>query len=311
MMELKHQATHPREFTIGNWWEITKRVVQKIQQGNMSLIAAGVAFYFLLAVFPLLAALISMYGFFVEPETLSQHINILIGVIPEQSRSILEEQITGLVSTDDKALSISFFISLLLTIWSGGKSSVALITACNISYQENERRSFFKMVIARIVLTLATVTFILLMLLLVVVIPLLLTYVNESSRNILALLTWPLLLLLFSLSLSCLYKYAPHRTTAKWRWVIPGALLATFFWLGGSFLFNLYIAHYAGYNKTYGSMGGVIILLMWFYVTAYTVLLGAEINAAAELQTVEDSTIGDEKPQGDRGAYVADNGPEK
>lgn len=149
------------------------------------------------------------------------------------------------------------------------------------------------------------------MLLLVVVIPLLLTYVNESSRDILALLTWPLLLLLFSLSLSCLYKYAPHRTTAKWRWVIPGALLATFFWLGGSFLFNLYIAHYAGYNKTYGSMGGVIILLMWFYVTAYTVLLGAEINAAAELQTVEDSTIGDKKLQGDRGAYVADNGPEK
>tara|TARA_R110001583_G_scaffold34137_4_gene114884 strand:- start:126 stop:1061 length:936 start_codon:yes stop_codon:yes gene_type:complete len=308
-MKLKHIVTHPQDFSLGNWWKITKRVAQKVQRDNMSLIAAGVAFYFLLAVFPLLAAFISMYGFFVEQETLAQHINMLMGVIPEQSRALLEEQIESLVSTDARALSISFIVSFMLTIWSGGKGSVALITACNITYQENQRRSFIKMIIARILLTFATVLFMLLMLLLVVITPLLIGYINESNQNMLGLITWPLLLLLFNLSLACLYKYAPHRSSAKWRWVLPGAFLATLFWLAGSFLFNLYITHYAGYDKTYGSMGGVIILLMWFYVTAYAVLLGAVINAAAELQTLHDTTTGDEKPLGERGAYVADNGP--
>ena len=308
-MNLKHIVTHPQDFSLGNWWKITKRVAHKVQRDNMSLIAAGVAFYFLLAVFPLLAAFISMYGFFVEQETLAQHINMLMGVIPEQSRALLEEQIESLVSTDARALSISFIVSFMLTIWSGGKGSVALITACNITYQENQRRSFIKMIIARILLTFATVLFMLLMLLLVVITPLLIGYINESNQNMLGLITWPLLLLLFNLSLACLYKYAPHRSSAKWRWVLPGAFLATLFWLAGSFLFNLYITHYAGYDKTYGSMGGVIILLMWFYVTAYAVLLGAVINASAELQTLHDTTTGDEKPLGERGAYVADNGP--
>lgn len=308
-MNLKHIVAHPQDFSLGNWWKITKRVAHKVQRDNMSLIAAGVAFYFLLAVFPLLAAFISMYGFFVEQETLAQHINMLMGVIPEQSRALLEEQIESLVSTDARALSISFIVSFMLTIWSGGKGSVALITACNITYQENKRRSFIKMIIARILLTFATVLFMLLMLLLVVITPLLISYINESNQNMLGLITWPLLLLLFNLSLACLYKYAPHRSSAKWRWVLPGAFLATLFWLAGSFLFNLYITHYAGYDKTYGSMGGVIILLMWFYVTAYAVLLGAVINASAELQTLHDTTTGDEKPLGERGAYVADNGP--
>ncbi|WP_286270703.1 YihY/virulence factor BrkB family protein [Thalassotalea hakodatensis] len=308
-MTSEHSVTHPQSFSIKSWWHITKRVFHKVQRDNMPLIAAGVAFYFLLAVFPLLAALVSMYGLFVDQVTLSQHINMLVGVIPEQSRAILEGHIENLVTTDDRTLNLSFMVSFILALWSGGKGSVALITACNITYQESKSRSFIKMIIARVLLTLATILLMLLMLLLLVGIPLIFSYINESSQKILNLITWPLLLLTFYLSLANLYKYAPHRTSAKWRWVTPGALMATLLWLTGSFLFNLYITEYAGYNETYGSMGGVIILLMWFYVTTYTILLGAEINAAAELQTLKDTTIGDEKPQGERGAYVADNGP--
>jgi membrane protein len=309
-MSTDGKATHPQQFSITNWWQITKRVIQKIQQDNMSLIAAGVAFYFLLAIFPLLASLISMYGLFVDHDTLNQHINLLVGVIPEQSRTILETQIEKLLSTDNSALSLGFIFSFLLTLWSGGKGSVALISACNITYQEHKTRSFFKMIVVRILLTLATVLIMLLMLLLIVGIPILLNLVNESSQSLLSWITWPILLLVFNLSLASLYKYAPHRESAKWRWVTPGATLATLFWLIGSYLFNLYISEYASYNETYGSMGGVVILLMWFYITAYTILLGAEINAASELQTLKDTTTGDEKPRGERGAYVANNGPE-
>ncbi|TYK66673.1 YihY/virulence factor BrkB family protein [Colwellia echini] len=308
-MSSENNVNHPQEFSLANWWQITKRVVEKIQQDNMSLIAAGVAFYFLLAIFPLLAALISMYGLFVDQETLSQHISLLVGVIPEQSRQILEAQIESLLSTDNSVLSIGFIFSFLITLWSGGKGSVALITACNITYQEDKSRSFFKIIVVRVLLTLATILIIIVMLLLIVGIPLVLSVVSESSQTLVGWFTWPTLLIVFNFSLASLYKYAPHRESAKWRWVTPGAVLATLFWLLGSYFFNLYISEYASYNETYGSMGGVVILLMWFYVTAYTILLGAEINAATELQTIEDTTTGDEKPQGERGAYVADNGP--
>mgnify|MGYP003678274569 CR=1 FL=1 len=309
-MSSDNDASHPQEFSLANWWQISKRVVQKVQQDNMSLIAAGVAFYFLLALFPLLAALVSMYGLFVDHETLNQHINLLVGIIPEQSRAILEAQIKKLLSTDNSALSLGFIFSFLLTLWSGGKGSVALITACNITYQEGKNRSFFKMIVIRVLLTLATVLIMLLMLLLIVGIPLVLSSVSETNQSLVDWITWPTLLLLFNLSLASLYKYAPHRESAKWRWVTPGAVLATLFWLVGSYFFNLYISEFASYNETYGSMGSVVILLMWFYVTAYTILLGAEINAATELQTLKDTTTGDEKPLGERGAYVANNGPE-
>jgi membrane protein len=166
------------------------------------------------------------------------------------------------------------------------------------------------MMLVRILLTLATVMTMLLMLLLIVGIPLVLNFLDESVQTLLGWITWPILLLVFNVALASLYKYAPHRASAKWRWVTPGAVLATLFWLVGSYFFNLYIGEYASYSKTYGSMGGVVILLMWFYVTAYTILLGAAINASTELQTAQDTTTGDEKPKGERGAFVADNGPE-
>lgn len=309
-MNSNNHARYPQHFSLANWWQVTKRVMQKVQQDNMPLVVAGVAFYFLLAIFPLLATLISMYGLFVNQETLTQHINLLVGVIPEQSRAILEAQIESLLSTDNKALSFGFVSSFLLTLWSGGKGSVALITACNISYKEDTSRSFFKMILVRVLLTLATVLTILLMLLLIVGIPLVLGFFDEASQTLFAWITWPILLLVFSFSLASLYKYAPHRESAKWRWVNPGAALATLFWLIGSYLFNLYISEFASYGETYGSMGGVVVLLMWFYVTAYTILLGAAINAAIELQTTRDTTTGKAKPKGERGAYVANHGPE-
>lgn len=302
-------AIHPKQFSMGSWWQISKRVFKKIKRENVSLISAGVAFYFLLAIFPMLAALVSLYGLFVDQQTLSMHMGLLVGIVPEQSRNILEAQIESLISTDNSALSIGFVISFLLTIYSGGKGAVALITACNITYQENRHRSFFSAIVMRVLLTLATVLVMLIMLVLVVGIPLSLSLLNQPMQKMLAWTSWPLLLLVFHLSLSCLYRFAPHRTLAKWRWVTPGAFIATIVWLTGSYLFNFYVTEYARYNETYGSMGGVVILLMWFYLTAYTILLGAEVNAAAELQTIEDTTAGEEKPIGERGAYVANNGP--
>lgn len=307
---MSNDKKHPQQFTGQHWWQISKRVYRKIEQDNMSLIAAGVAFYFLLAIFPLLASLISMYGLFVDQATVNQHISALLTIMPEQSGGMLKAQIESLTSADKSSLSLSLGITFLITLWSGGKGSVALITACNISYKEPKSRSFFKMVLLRLVLTLATVLIMMLMLLLVVGIPVVLNLLVQTNETMLMWVKWPILLLVFNLSLAGLYRYAPHRNTAKWRWVTPGAAVATLLWLIASYLFNFYISEYADYSKTYGSMGGVVILLMWFYMTAYTILLGAATNAAIELQTGEDTTTGDDKPKGERGAYVANNSPE-
>lgn len=309
-MSLTTKKDHPHQFTVQHWWQVVQRVYRKIEQDNMSLIAAGVAFYFLLAIFPLLASLISMYGLFVDHETVNQHIGALLTIMPEQSGGILKAQIESLTSTDKSSLSLSLGITFIITLWSGGKGSVALITACNISYKEPKSRSFVKMILLRLLLTLAMVLIMMLMLILVVGIPIILSSLIQTNESMLTWVKWPILLLVFNLSLAGLYKYAPHRNNAKWRWVTPGATVATLLWLIASYMFNVYISEYADYSKTYGSMGGVVILLMWFYMTAYTILLGAATNAATELQTGEDTTRGDEKPKGQRGAFVANNSPD-
>ncbi len=310
-MSQSHFENTPSEFSPRNWWRISKRVYQSVQNDNVSLISAGVAFYFLLAIFPLLAALISLYGLFVDKQTLSEHLALLIGVVPQQSHEIVKTQVESLLNTKQSALGMGFVFSFLLTLYSGGKGSVALITACNISYQEKNHRSFLAKLVVRVALTFSTVVMMLSMVILVAGLPLMLATFAPSLQSQFSWLTWPFLLLLFHFSLAALYRFAPHRVDAKWRWVTPGALCATFFWLFGSYLFNLYITHFANYNQTYGSMGGVVILLLWFYLTAFTVLLGAQINAAAELQTFQDTTKGEEKPKGKRGAYVANHGPEE
>lgn len=298
--------------TLKNWWNITKRILTNIQSHNIPLISAGVAFYCLLAIFPLLAATISLYGLMVSPEELQKHMALLVNVVPTDSRYIIEEQLKNLTQKSSSALGWSFFLTLFLSLWSSSKGANSLITACNITYNEGEGRGFFQGLLARITCTISMIATVIVALACITILPELISWASGSliSYKQATWLTWPVMLILFNMCLSALYRYAPHRRSAQWRWVTPGALLATLLWIAASYGFSIYLNEFARYSKTYGSVGGIIILLMWLYLTAYIILIGAEVNSCIELQTTADSTVGEDRPMGERNAVVADNTPE-
>lgn len=300
------------QIPLSGWWSITKRTYANLNTHNLQLVSAGVAFYFLLAVFPLLAAVISLYGLLVSIDELQSHMAYLINVLPADSRYILEEQLEGLISKSDKSLGWSFALSVFVALWSSSKGANALIAACNITYHESTKRRFMFAIIARMMLTLAIIGMIILALLIITVLPQLLNYLLGDGLGKLAVggITWLVLMLLFNVGLSSLYRYGPHRARAKWRWVTPGALFATILWVAFSYGFSFYLQSFATFNKTYGSVVGIVILLIWFYTSALIILLGAELNSSMELQTKKDSTRGADKPLGERGAFVADHTPD-
>lgn len=184
-----------------------------------------------------------------------------------------------------------------------------MITACNISYHEYEKRSFFKAQLVRLLFSVGAIVVAVIALVIIGILPLALNLlgIKESIDFLIMLISWPLLALTFNFALLILYRYAPHRKAAKWRWVTVGSFTATVLWIVASFGFSFYVSHFASYNETYGSLGGVVIMLMWLFISAYIIILGASINAALEQQTAQDSTIGPDKKRGQRGAYVADH----
>jgi membrane protein len=302
-------ANHPVGFSREDWWQIILRLFDKIQSDNLSLVAAGVALYFLLALFPMIAALVSLYGLLVSPSELNQHMANVVGFLPQESRYLIQDQIENIVTKKNSTLGIGFALSLALAIWSGGKGSSALMTACNITYGEQSDRSLFVKLLLRFIFTLSALVLVILALFLITIFPVLIGYISgiELSRSQSKFLSWPFLILIFNFALAALYRYAPSRKKAKWRWVTPGATFATILWIVASYAFTIYVTEFAQYNETYGSIGGVIVLIMWFYMSAFVILLGAEINSVMELQTHRDSTIGEAQPMGKRGAHVADH----
>ncbi|MBU3021360.1 YihY/virulence factor BrkB family protein [Aestuariibacter sp. A3R04] len=297
---------------VKGWWSIAKRITRSVQNDNIPLIAAGVAFYCLLAIFPLLAATIALYGLVVSSAEVQEHMAMLVNIVPEESQYIIEEQLKRLIQRSNSALGWSFFLTLLISLWSSSKGANALITACNITYRESEGRGFFKGIVARIICTISMIATVIVALVCISVVPKLVEWLNRDTLGDVKVswFTWPALLAIFNLALASLYRYAPHRRAARWRWVTPGSAFATILWVGASYGFSLYLTEFASYNKTYGSVGGIIILLLWLYLSAYIILIGAELNAAIELQTLTDSTVGKDKPMGERNAVVADNAPE-
>ncbi|MAL99826.1 MAG: hypothetical protein CL583_15400 [Alteromonadaceae bacterium] len=306
-------ATGPRQFDRAGWRDILLRVKQELSEDNIGLIAAGVAFYFLLAIFPMVAAFLSIYGLVFDPAEAQQQISSLAGILPGDARELLTQQTRQLTSGSNSALGFSAALSLLIALWSARQGTSAMTVALNIVYEEEDQRSFVRQAAFTFLLTLVLIVFFIFSLALIAAVPVVLSFLGLGRVAEIALnfLRWPLLGVVAVLALSMLYRYCPDRTPAKWRWLAPGATLAVVLWLISSGLFSWYVTSFGNYNEMYGSVGAVIILLFWFYLTAYIFLLGAELNAEMEHQTREDSTTGFDLPMGERGAYVADNLGEK
>lgn len=307
-------AQKPSQIPKKGWWDILLRVKDEVANDNIGLISAGVAFYFLLAVFPMITAFLSIYGLVFDPDQARNQLEALAGVLPSQAHDLLTQQAAQLTQGSASSLGFGAVFSILLALWSARKGTTAMTIALNIVYDENDERNFFQQIVLSFSLTVGLILFFVVSLAFVAVAPVVLQVMGLGSvaETALNILRWPILGLLAVVALSVMYRICPDRDSPKWRWLTPGAVLAVVLWLITSALFSWYVSSFGSYNETYGSIGAVIILLFWFYLTAYVFLVGAEINAEMEHQTRHDTTSGPERPMGSRDAYVADNlGQEK
>jgi membrane protein len=301
-------ARAPGQIPSRGWRDVLLRVREETTKDNASLIAAGLALYALLAIFPALAAAVSLYGLFASPDQIAQQVESFSGVLPQQAADILRTALQNLASQQGQALGIGAIIGFLLALWSARKGVVALMTATNIAYDEEEERGFFRQLFVSLAFTLGGVVAFVLVVALAVGLPVVLRALGVPSivETLLSLARWVVLWFLVVLALAVVYRFAPDRDRPEWRWVSWGSAVAATLWLIGSLGFSLYVRNFGSYGETYGALAGVVVLLLWFYLSAYVVILGAEINAEMEHQTERDTTSGEERPLGERGAHVAD-----
>jgi membrane protein len=302
------EARKPKDIPARGWKDILWRVKDQIKRDRLSIIAAGVAFYGLLAVFPALIALVAIYGLAFDPQQVERQVGALRGILPPEAAEVLLGQLSDLTSTDSTALGVGAIGGLLLALWSASAGMRTLMEALNVAYNEEEKRGFIRFYGTALLLTLAAIVGTVTAIALIVALPVALNFLGlgEALKWLVSGAGVLILIVSVMVGLAITYRYAPSRETAQWRWVSWGAAIATVLWVVGSVLFSLYVTRFGNYNETYGSVGAIVILLMWFLLSSYAVLIGAEINAEMERQTRKDTTEGAEKPLGGRGAHAAD-----
>jgi membrane protein len=302
------RATAPWQIPWAGWKDILWRVYASINDNRLLAVAAGVVFYSLLAIFPAIAAFVSLYGLVADASTIDSHLSLAAGIFPAGAVDILHEQITRLTAKTDAKLGLGFVTGLAVALWSANAGMKGIIDALNVVYDEKEKRSFVKLNLLSLLFTLVAIFSLIIALAAVVIAPIVFSAVGLSSLPGLAIaaLRWPLLLVLAAIALAAIYRYGPSRTEARWQWLSFGSVAAAVAWLIGSVLFSWYISHFGAYNATYGSLGAAVGMMMWMWISAIVILLGGELNAEIEHQTAHDSTVGSEKPLGERGAVMAD-----
>lgn len=302
------RSMRPGEIPLAGWRDVLARTWVSMFKDNISLVAAGMAFYGLLAIFPALAALVSIYGLFADPQQVQQHLQMTSGVVPEQARTIIGDQMAKIAASQPGALGVAGALSLLLAVWGATKGVKGFMAAMNIAYGEEEKRGIIAQNVIAIALTVFMVFLALLALATVAVVPFVIDHLfaGPMTKLLIAVLRWPALALIFFVALAVLYRYTPSRADARWSWVSPGSLVAIVLWLLASVAFSIYLRNFGSYNEVYGSLGAIIAMMMWLWLSAFIAIFGAELNAEAERQTRYDSTTGWPKPLGQRGAYAAD-----
>jgi membrane protein len=306
--ERGREATRPQHIPLRGWKDVLVRSKNEISANNIFLASGGVTYAVLLALFPALAALVSIYGLVLDPRQIESQVNSLTGVLPEQSRQMLSQELHQLVSSSHSTLGINAVIGVLLALWSASRGMSGLMSALNIAYEESETRGFLEFNFVAVVLTLGLMAAGIIAVVLVAGLPAV-VQVGGSGRSVkwlLLIVQWPILMILMTVGLATLYRYAPDRDAPQWRWLSPGAILGTVLWILASVAFTVYVANFSSYNTTYGSLGGAVVLLTWLYITSFTILLGAVVNAQAERQTRRDTTTEQPAPLGERNAHAAD-----
>lgn len=302
------QADNPAEIPLPGWKDILWRLYRAINEDRILLTSAGATFYLLLALVPSLSAFVSVYGLFNDTSTVLHHVDLLAGLVPPGVLDILRDQLTRLASQSNGTLGLALLISLAVAMWSASAGVKAMFEAMNIAYHERERRSFLVLNAMALAFTLAGSIAALLVTVVVLILPALLSAFPAGAglEWLIRIAAYGVMLLLLSLGIAALYRWGPSREQAKWRWITPGALLSVVALGVISVAFSWYVANFSDDNAAYGSLGAVIGLMIWLWISVTIVTVGAEINSEIEHQTAIDSTTGAAKPLGERGARMAD-----
>jgi len=301
-------AESPFQIPARGLLQVIKRVAKQVLADRVMAEAAGVTFYTLLAIFPAIAALISLFGLVADPTQISKDLSAASGVVPSGGMQIISEQVHSLTSAPNKALGLGAILGLLISIWSANAAMKALFDALNAVYEEKETRSFVRLTATSLAFTLGALLFMIFAMIAVVALPAVLNFVGLgwTTALLLKLLRWPVLLATVAMFLALVYRYGPSRARARWRWLSWGSIFAAIIWVLASAAFSFYVENFGSYNKTYGSLGAAVGFMTWIWISTIIVLVGGELNAELEHQTERDTTVGDSRPLGQRGAVKAD-----
>lgn len=305
---VQRDVRSPLQFRPREYAQIAARMFVQINRDNVPVVAAGVAFFALLSIFPLISASLSIYGYFADLSDIQGLANFLRPLMPESAWVIISDQISSVISAPTTELSMRIVISLLFALYTAGAGIRAIIRAMNVAYGEQEKRSILQFYAVAFGMTLGMFAFVYLSLLIIIGIPAALAFLNlERTASVFAgNLPWVVLIAVFMLGSGFVYRFGPSRRWARKRWIIPGVLFTTVSWLIISWAFSFFVRNFGQYEATYGGISAVIILLLWFWLTAMTVIIGAELNAEMERQTLADTTRGPERPIGKRHARMSD-----
>ena len=281
-------AIKPVEWpAFSEWRQVLTRTWKEAGDDNVGLLAAGVAFYAFLAFVPLLASVVLTYGLIADPQTVADHIRTLATTLPEDAAGIIGDQLQSITGEKSSAHGIGLAIALGFAFYGASKGSGAVITALNVAYEVEESRGFFKRTLMSLAMTAGLVLVVLIAALAISALGLiesLLPFGSPLVHTVLKLVFWAAAAVAASLGVALVYRFAPNRPDAPWRWITPGSAVATLLWLAATFAFGLYVSNFGNYNATYGSLGGVVIFLTWLYLTAYILLMGGELNSELERQ---------------------------
>lgn len=303
-------ASNPLAMPLKGWKDVFVRTWAEAGDDNVGLVAAGVAFYGFLALVPLLGAIVLSYGLVADPKTVVHNMQGLTSVMPGDAAKLVGEQLMNVVKTSGSKKGLGLLLALALAVFGARSAAGSIVTALNIAYEEKEKRSFIMVNLLALGITAAGVVVAVLAVVAIAALGHLESLLPTAPRFVVVLgklLSYVALAFAGAAGAATLYRYGPSRTKPRWVWLTPGSTLAAVLWLALTLGFGIYVANFGNYNATYGSLGAVVVLLTWLYLSSYILLFGAELNSELEHQTAEDTTGGADKPMGDRGAWAADH----
>jgi membrane protein len=287
MSKQPRQNTEPKspvKISGSGWKSIVMTVKDSIGEDNVAIVSAGVAFYAFLAVFPAIMALISIYGLAMDPQQIESQISQLSSMLPEQAFGIIETQIEKFTSTSGETLSWGTALGILFSLWSANKGIKSLFTGVDIAYNTKNTRGLIQQNALTLAFTLGAIILVILSMILIVAFPALVDQIGLPSQieNLISWLRWVVLAIIVVLFLCLIYKFAPARPRPRFRWVLPGAMVATVLWLIASWGFSYYVSNFGSYGEVYGSISAVVVLMLWLLLTSLIILVGAELNSVSE-----------------------------